>query len=130
MALHEDKTTRVESWAKKLLTLNKTTLENLECFVGILISTTLAVWQAPLHYRALQRSLLNFLKQGRSKSRSVRISHPCVVRELNSWASGGMRANRTSPWRSPRPTLQIWMDASMYASGRHTDEGLPFQYPW
>ena len=103
IALPEDKTTRVEAWAKKLLALNKTTQEDLECFVGTLISTTPAVWQAPLHYRALQCSLLISLKKGWSKSRSVRISHPCVVRELNWWASGGLRANRISPWRPPKP---------------------------
>ena len=83
IALPEDKTTQVEAWAKKLLAVNKTTQENLECFVGTLISTTPAVWQAPLHYRALQRSLLISLKGGTSKSKSVRISHPSVVRELN-----------------------------------------------
>ena len=59
IALPEDKTTRVEAWAKKLLTVKKTTQEDLESFVGTLISTTPAVWKASLHYRALQR-LLNF----------------------------------------------------------------------
>ena len=48
IALPEDKTNRVEAEAKKLLTVNKTTQENLECLVGTLISTTPAVWQAPL----------------------------------------------------------------------------------
>ena len=37
IALPEDKTTRVESWAKRLLANEKTTQEDLECFVGILI---------------------------------------------------------------------------------------------
>ena len=83
IALPEDKTTRVEAWAKKLLAVNKTTQENLECFVGTLISTTPAVWKAPLHYRALQRSLIISLKGSRSKSKSGRISHPYIVRELN-----------------------------------------------
>ena len=58
IALPEDKTTQVEAWGKKLLTVNKTTQENLECFVGTLISTTPTVWKAPPHYRALQRSLI------------------------------------------------------------------------
>ena len=49
IALPEDKTTQVEAWAKKILTVNKTTQENLECFVGTLISTTPAVWKASLH---------------------------------------------------------------------------------
>ena len=53
-----------------------------------------------------------------------------MVRELNWWASGGLRANRTSPWCPLRPTLQIWTDASMYACGGKTDEGLPIQYSW
>ena len=87
ITLPEDKTTWVEAWAKKLLAVNKTTQENLECFVGTLISTTPAVWKAPLHYRALQRSLIISLKGGRSKTKSVRISHPIIVRELNWLAS-------------------------------------------
>ena len=130
ITLPKDKTTQVEAWAKKLLTVNKTTQENLECFVGTLISTTPAVWQAPLHYRALQRLLIISLKGGRSKSKSVRISHPSVVRELNWWASGGLRANRTSPWCPPKPTLQIWLDASMSGGGGKTDSGSPFQCTW
>ena len=83
ITLPEDKTTQMEAWAKKLMALEGTTQEDLECFVGTLISTTPAVWQAPLHYRALQHSLLISLKKGQSKSRSVRISHPCIVSELN-----------------------------------------------
>ena len=113
ITLPGDKTTWVEAWAKDLMALNKTTQENLECFVGTLVSTVPAVWQGPLHYRKLQHILLISLRKGRNPSRSVRISHPCVVRKLNWWASRGMRANRTSPWRPPRPILQIWIDASM-----------------
>ena len=63
IALPEDKTTWVEAWAKKLLAFNKTTQEDLECFVRTLVSTALAVWQAPLHYRNLQRALLISLKK-------------------------------------------------------------------
>ena len=83
IALPEDKTTRVEAWAKKLLAVNKTTQENLECFVGTLISTTPAVWQAPLHYSDLQRLFIISLKGGIYKSKSVRISHPSIVTEMN-----------------------------------------------
>ena len=68
IALPKDKTTRVEARAKKLLAVKKTTQENLECFMGTLISTTPAVWKAPLHYRALQRSLIISFRGGRSKS--------------------------------------------------------------
>ena len=49
IALPEDKTTRVENWAKKLSAKGSTTQEELECFVCTLISTTPAVWKAPLH---------------------------------------------------------------------------------
>ena len=107
IALPEDKTTRVEAWAKKLMALKENTQEDLECFVGTLVSTAPAVWQAPLHYRNLQHALLISLKKGQNKLRSVSISHQ-LVRELNWWASGGMRANRISPWRPPTPTIQIW----------------------
>ena len=78
----------MEAWAKKLLAVNKTTQENLKCFVGTLISTTPVVWKAPLHYRALQRLLIISLKGGRSKSKSVWTSHPSVVRELEWWLLG------------------------------------------
>ena len=88
ITLPEDKTTRVEAWAKRLLAVNKTTQEDLECFVGTLISTTPAVWKAPLYYRSLQRSLLFSLQKGRNKFRSVSISSPWVKRDLRLWAFG------------------------------------------
>ena len=130
IALPEDKTTRVESWAKKLLANKKTTQEDLECFVGTLVSTTPAVWKAPLHYRALQITLLVSLRKfGRDKRRSVFFSHGSL-RDLDWWASGGLRANNVSPWRMPSPTLHIWSDASTYAGGAVSDSGSHFQRSW
>ena len=96
------------------MVLNRTTQGNLECFV---------------HYRNLQCSVLISLKKGRNHFRSVSISHQ-LVGELNWWASGGMRANRISPWHPPIPTLQIWTDASLYGGGGKTDGGSHFQYTW
>ena len=55
VALPEDKTTQVETWAKKLLVAGSTTQEELESFVGTLISTPMVVWKASLHLRYLQR---------------------------------------------------------------------------
>ena len=86
IALPEDKTTRVEAWAQKLLAVDTTTQENLECFEGTIISTTPAVWQDPLHYRALQNALNISLNHGRNSKNSVWISHPYVVRDLHWWA--------------------------------------------
>ena len=129
IALPEDKTTRVNSWAEKLLTNKKTTQEDLECFVGTLISTIPAVWMAPLHYRALQKTLIISLCQSRNKLGSVHFSYSCL-RVLEWWASGGLRANVVSSWRLPKPMLHIWSDASMYAGGAHTDSGLHFQCSW
>ena len=82
IALPEDKTTRVEAWAQKLLKVDTTIQENLECFVGTLISTTPAVEQGSLHYRALQTALNISLKQGMNSKKSVRISHPHIMRDL------------------------------------------------
>ena len=53
IALPEDKTTRVEAWAKDLIAMKETTQETLECFVGTLVSTVPAVSKGPLHYRGL-----------------------------------------------------------------------------
>ena len=86
--LSEDKTTWVQVWAKKLLDVNKTTQENCECYVGTLISTTPVVWQAPLHYRALQRLLIISLKHCRNKSKSIWNSHPSIVENRNSGLPG------------------------------------------
>ena len=97
--------------------------------MGTLVSTAPAVWYAPLYYWNLQRALLISLKKGRNTKRRISISHQ-LVRELNWWASGGMRANRISPWRPPTPTHQNWMDASLYGSGGKTDYGSHFQYTW
>ena len=120
----------MESWAKKLLANKKTTQEDLECLVGILVSTQPAVWKAPVHFRALQRSLLiSLMTFWRDKSRSVFFSH-ASLRDLEWWASRGLRANTVSPWQVPRPTLHIWSDASMYAGGAVTDGGLHFQHSW
>ena len=54
------------------------------------------VWKAPLHYRNLKRLLIISLKGGKDKSKNVWISNPCVVKELEWWAYGGLRANRIS----------------------------------
>ena len=86
----------MEALAKDLMALNETTQETLECFVGTLVSTVPVVWKGPLHYRGLQHALLISLKKGRDTKRRISISHQ-LVRELNWWASGGMRAYRISP---------------------------------
>ncbi len=129
ITLPEDKTTQVKAWAKDLMALNKTTQGNLECFMGTLVRTVPAAWQGLLHYRNFQCELLISLKKGRNHFRSVSISHQ-LVRELNWWASGGIRANRISPLRPPTPTLQIWMDDSLYGGGGKTNCGSHFQYTW
>ena len=105
ITLPEDKTTRVEAQSQKLLIVDTSAQESLECFMGTLISTTLAVWQGPLHYRAFQTTLIISLKHGRNNRKSVKIFHPLIRRDLHWWASGGLRANRTRPWYSPKPTL-------------------------
>ena len=117
----------MEARAKQLMAVKETTQETLECFVGTLVSTVPAVWKGPLHYRGLQCALLISLKKGRDTKRRISISHQ-LVRELNWWASGGMRANRISPWRPPIPTLQIWMDACLYSSGGKSNGFSHFQY--
>ena len=111
------------------MAVKETIQETLECFVGTLVSTVLAVWKGPLHYKGLQLALLHSLKKGQSKLRRISISYQ-LLRELNWWASGGMRANRISPWHPPIPTLQIWTDASLYGGGGKTDCGSHFQYTW
>ena len=119
----------MEARAKELMALNKIPQETLECFVRTLVSTVQAVWQAPLHYRNLQCALLISLRKGRRSKRRISNSHQ-LLRELNWWASRGMRENRISPWCPPIPTLQIWTDACLYGSGGKTDCGSHFQYTW
>ena len=130
MGIKGASTIRVEAWAHKLLIVDTTTQENLECFVGTPISTTPVVWQSPLHYRAFKTALIIFLKHGRNNRRSVKISHQLIRRDIQWWASGELRVNKTSPWHPPKPTLQIWTDASKYAAGANTDSGVPFQHTW
>ena len=129
VALPEDKTTWVEEWAIRLLESVSTTQEDLESLVGTLISTHTAVWKAPLHLRYLQRMLLFSLKQGINPQRSILVSQP-MIRNLEWWASGGLRSNRVSPWRLPQPTLHIWSDVSPKKGSAHTDSGKFFQYYW
>ena len=75
--------------------------------------------QSDRHQRCISSVIQNF--------GLYRIFHSCVVIELEYWASGGLRANRISPWGPPKPTLHIWLDVSMHAGGVHTDNGLQFQ---
>ena len=96
--------------------------------MGTLISCTPAVWQAPLRYRALQRTLLSSLRQGKGR-KTLKLNDACI-RDLDWWANGGLRANHLSPWRPPTPTVQIRSDASYYAGGATNDKGLSFQHPW
>merc|ERR1712112_742066 len=128
IALPEGKTTRVETWTQLLIATGSVTQEALECLVGTLVSCTPAVWQAPLRYRALQRTLLHSLRGGRGR-RTVKLNDACI-RDLDWWANGGLKANHFSPWRPPAPTVQIWSDASYYAGGATNYKGLYFQHPW
>ena len=70
-------------------------------------------------------TLLTSLKKGRDTKRRISISHK-LVRELNWWASGGMRANRISNWHPPIPTIQVCADACLYGRGGKTDHGSHF----
>merc|ERR1712112_454768 len=72
--------------------------------------------------------LLLSLRQGRGR-KTVKLNDACI-RDLDSWANGGLRANRVSLWRPPAPTVQIWSDASYYAGGATKDKGLSFQHLW
>ena len=119
----------METWTKRLLESVSTTQEDLESLVGTLISTHTAVWKAPLHLRYLQRMLLFSLKQGINPQRSILVSQP-MIRNLEWWASGGLRSNRVSPWRLPQPTLHIWSDVSPKKGSAHTDSDKFFQYYW
>ena len=72
--------------------------------------------------------LLSSLRRGRGR-KTVRLNAGCI-RDLDWWANGGLRANRVSLWITPKPTVQIWSDASYYTGGATNDKGLSFQHPW
>ena len=78
-----------------------------------------AVWKAPFHDRALQKSLIISLKGERNKYECPDLS-PLWSEKLEWWASGGLRTNRISLWCPPKPTLHIWSDVSMHAGGALT----------
>ena len=92
ITLPEYKTTQVEAWPQKLLAVNFTTQENLECYLGILISRGVPFITGLSKDRSLFSS-----KEEVEMIISVQISHHSIVRELEWWASGGLRTNRISP---------------------------------
>ena len=53
VVLPEDKTTQVETWAKKLLVVGSTTQKDFESLVGTLISTHIAVLKTLWHLQHL-----------------------------------------------------------------------------
>ena len=97
---------RLVDWTSKLLQVQHTTQEELESLVGTMISVTPAVWQSPLHYQALQRSLLASLRQGRNAKRIIYFCRKCKL-DLQWWSDVGLRSNKVCSWRWPRPDVRL-----------------------
>ena len=74
IVLPEDKTSHLVDWTSKLLQDLHTTQGELESLVGMLILISPAVWQSPLHYRALQQTLLESLRHGRNAGRTIKLN--------------------------------------------------------
>ena len=93
IVLPEDKTSRLVDWTSKLLQDIHTTQGEHESLVGTLIFVSLAVWQSPLHYWALQQTLLESLRHGRNASVIILLNRKCTI-DLQWWSTNGLRTNK------------------------------------
>ena len=129
IVLPEDKTSHLVDWTSKLLQDLHTTQGELESLVGMLISVSLAVWQSPLHYQALQRTLLESLRHGRNADRTIKLNHKFAV-DLCWLSAKGLRSNKVCSWCMSRPDVTVWSDAIPWAGSAVNDDGFFFQKNW
>ena len=96
IAIPENKIERLVSWTKSLLASAVTTQAQLESLVGTMVSVMPACPLAPLHYEALQRVLLRYLRSGREQSKLVFLHSRSITNDLRWWCKiTGFKGNCT-----------------------------------
>lgn len=112
------------SKANYLKSQRNVTLREISQFLGMCISTKLAVKQAPLHIRYLQRLLIKHMKkfgnQFQVNYQKVVTLDSLSIQDLSWWITK-LQDNCSSPICPPPPDIRIASDSSDFAWGAHLD---------
>ena len=88
------------------------TVHDCERMLGMMESVRPVTPYAALHYRSVQRQLLDAKYPSRNPNKVIKLSRKSLV-SLKWWvASSGFSANSTAPIRELAPTVNIWTDAT------------------
>ena len=109
-SLPKDKVSNIRKECRKLVSLQAASLSDLAHLIGKLTATKAAVFQAPLHYRALQQQKNPMDWKGTPLSQKVALDQQCLD-DLNWWILHLSTAN-TRPVKPLLPNLMIQSDAS------------------
>ena len=117
----------MQNFAKATLKDGFITVHNAEKILGQIESVRPLTVLATLHYRGLQRQLLQAKVADRIPSKIIYLSQRSKA-DLIWWASeNGFKANCVASLREPNPTLDIWSDASKTGAGAHSSRGEKFK---
>ena len=125
-----EKVTKLRETCIEIFSMKNISVHSLEKIVGTMESVRPAVPYAALHYRSLQRQLLDAKIGFRFPNKIVFLSKESLE-DLSWWMSpSGFMAQCTAPIREPDPTLDIWSDANLSMGGGHCSRGSFFQRQW
>ena len=125
-----DKIERLRNFALSTLRDGHITVHNAEKILGLIESVRPTTKLAALHYRGLQKQLLQAKIKIRVPNQIIQLSQRSKS-DLKWWASDtGFKSNSVAPLMEPTPTLEIWSDASHLGAGAHSSRGENFQREW
>jgi len=118
LAFPAEKMRKIQQDARALLQRHSVSVRDLARFVGKVTATTRAIWQAPLHYRALQRMINSVvpldspLPARASKFNTILQLTEDSKKELSWWISLDRSLIMTAPLLPRTPDMIIESDAS------------------
>ena len=126
----EDKINRLVVLASSALESGNISVRLLESLLGQMESVRPVTPLAALHYRHVQRVLLQEKRHGRFPARILQLTRK-ERSDLAWWVSPrGFRANCSTLIREPEPSVEVWSDACLISGGAHNSRGETFRRDW
>ena len=124
LILPAQKLRKIQQDAQKLLKQENMSVRELARFLGKVSAAARAVWQAPLHYRALQRMVNSVISESQTQpdlrqKLNVQVHLTKEAREELTWWTSLGRTEIESPLCPRTPHLTIESDASNIGWGAH-----------